>query len=236
MSMSGNTILYEDLPIAALVFFFLFIAISIVHLVFCFLEMDKPRAITKPFCLGTLAIAATIAFPQEWALYLALYAGMVGDIFLIYNKKPAFFFAGTGFFFVNHILFIIEYFLRVPSPAEPAYAYAVGYVAAFFLFALSLYFPSIKIAKKKPTALCGSFYFSVLLLDLTTAIISCCLGNFIWSILGVFGALFFLASDMILSVTTFKEGAKKQNFPIMLTYLAAECLIAVGMGLTIITY
>ena len=51
-----NDIVHAPLFPAAATFFVLFLAISALELVFCFREMERPRKITKPFCVLLLAL------------------------------------------------------------------------------------------------------------------------------------------------------------------------------------
>ncbi|MCI7212824.1 MAG: hypothetical protein MR467_01565, partial [Bacillales bacterium] len=61
------------------VFIGLFLLISIIHLVFCFKEMEKWRKITKPFCVIILAIAIAFASPTQYLIYIGLLFGVIGD-------------------------------------------------------------------------------------------------------------------------------------------------------------
>ena len=45
---------------ATLILLIVFAVVSLIHLIFCALEMEKVRKITKPFCLAVLLIASIV--------------------------------------------------------------------------------------------------------------------------------------------------------------------------------
>ena len=88
------------------VFFYLalglFLACSLFHLVVAFLEKEKLRKISKPFCLLFLSIAVILAVPHYPMLYIAALAGFVGDIILIWKDNKVCVGLGVVSFWIGH--------------------------------------------------------------------------------------------------------------------------------------
>ena len=79
-----NDIVHAPLFPVAATFFVLFLAISALELVFCFREMERPRKITKPFCVLLLALAFLFARPEGYLVYIGL-----GYIARKHRRQPA---------------------------------------------------------------------------------------------------------------------------------------------------
>ena len=65
----------------------LFIACSVTHLVFVFLEKEKARMITKGLIVGTLLIFALISKTKEPLIYLGLVSSLFADLILLLTQK-----------------------------------------------------------------------------------------------------------------------------------------------------
>ena len=210
----------------------LFVASSAVHLVFCFREMEKMRRVTKILPLLFLSIAFTIQFPNEWALWAALFSGMLGDFFLLWKKKQGIFFlVGVAFFFACHLFALAEYvFLTYPMQMGFYIAYWV-YVG---VFVLGMGYFCFRIVKKKSLIGPLTFYFAVLTGNLLMSIFAATQfsSSMLW--IAVVGEALFLLSDAILGMTMFGKDVKRRDFYIMVTYLLAQLLIATGMGLSLL--
>jgi len=86
----------------AIIFFSLFVIISLVELFLAFNEYEKWRMIIKPFSLFFLALSALFALPTPPLIYIGAFLGMIGDIFLIFVRKKKLFILGTLSFLFGH--------------------------------------------------------------------------------------------------------------------------------------
>ena len=222
---------WSHIPVASYVFFGLFVALSLVHLVFCFLEKELARKITK--CPGTLClfVAAVIAVPNEPLVYLGLFFGLLGDFCLLKKHKVWPFICGTVSFLIGHILYIAM-FIRLCG--ELHYAYFVGTGLWVILFPILFVRLAKTIVHQKKLIVIGCIYFSLLTLDLIWAIIACAHGCLDYVLLSAFGAVCFIISDSFLTRTMFKKDVKRRDFYIMSTYLLAQGLIIVGFVMTLL--
>ena len=221
---------FSAIPVVSYVFFGLAVAVSLVHLVFCFREMELPRKITKGFCTGFLVIALAFYIPKYPLIYVGLALGCLGDIFLLKKHKVWPFALGMISFLVGHILYIAQMMI-IAKPDHYAYYVATGVYVVLFTVIMFRFIN--KICRMKGLALGGTVYFAVLSLDLIWAIICCARGHVDHCILSVFGAICFLASDIILSYTSFVSNRKRRDFYIMSTYILAQMLLTLGLAFTV---
>ncbi len=222
---------WSRIPIISYVFFGIFLVVSIVHLIFCFLQMEKARKATKCFTTMALGVAVACAIPTEPLPYIGLFLGMAGDFALLKKHKVLPFVAGLVLFLLGHIIYIIEY-VRLCSPAH------WGFVAGVIVYGVLSPFIYASIAKRvvhqKKLIVGGAFYLDVLTLALITPITACALGQVNYVLLCVFGAASFLLSDIILTYTMFKKDVARRDFYIMFTYLLAQAFIACGFVFTVL--
>ena len=79
-------------------------------------------------------------------------------------------------------------------------------------------------------ALIGNFYMPMLLILSFMGVIKASTSDVHWpGILFCVGYVFFLISDVSLTIVTFKKDYKRRDFYIMLTYLIAEFLIVFAL-------
>ncbi len=217
------------------VFIGLFAAVSIFHLVVSFLENRKLRRISKPFCLIFLGLASVCVRPTDgWPIYLGAFFGAVGDIFLIKKDKVNLVIGCTSFF-LGHICYI-GYMLTILYKANimPWWGYLVAFGSYLVVVGICIK-PMIHVATGNKFLGVGmSIYFGSLLASLGTSVGLATLGPSNLYALCVAGALLFILSDTVLIFTIFRHGIKRKDFYIMLTYLAAECLIILTLTLVAI--
>ena len=221
---------FAAIPVVSYVFFGLSVAISLVHLGFCFYEMELARKATKPFCILFLTIAIACAIPQYPLVYIGMALGCLGDTFLLKKHKVWPFVGGMVSFLIGHILYIIQ-MIMIAKPEHYAYYLVMGlYLVLFIVF---MFRPVNRVARMKGLALGGDIYFAVLSMDLIWAIICCAKGHFDYCFLAVLGAICFIISDIYLAYTSFVSNRKRRDFYIMLTYLLAQAFIGIGLTFTL---
>ena len=222
---------WNRIPIASYIFFGLFLLTSVVHLVFCFFEMELPRKITKCFTTGFLSIACIIAIPTEPLVYLGCVFSMLGDLFLLKKHKVWPFVGGMVSFLVAHICYIAA-FIALCQPLH--YGYYVFLAVYMVVFPVLFFQVAKRIVHQKKIVFGGTMYFAVLTMDLIWAIIACCKGHLDYCLLCAFGAASFLVSDIFLTKTMFQRDVKRRDFYIMATYLLAQGLIIAGFTMTLL--
>lgn len=226
--------LLNRLGIAGIVFISLFFVTTIVELVFAFLVKEKARKIVKPFCLLFLVIPTIIVLPNHPFIYVGLIFGLLGDIILI-SKKKAMFFLGTISFLIEHILFIVEFFvtffplLDVSLPYWVFIIYGIIYLLLVIIFAKRI----IKMVKNLPIAIFGLNYMIIIIMLIAISL-TATIYQYQYIIITLFGYIIFFVSDTILTLATFSKDIKRRDFYIMLTYLIAQFLIVFGFALTYI--
>jgi len=219
------------IPVTSYIFFGLFIVISLAEIIFAFNEKEVIRKTIKPFCLLFLALAAIFLVPNHPLIYIGALLGMVGDIFLIW-KKPPLFLAGTAAFLLGHLCYISEMlFVMMKDQPMPWWFYVVV-AFSVLLFVIAAYPLSKKITQNRWIALLGNSYLSVLVLVVVVSLISSINGFADYMILGIIGGISFLASDIVLTNSTFIKDFKRRDYYIMLFYLLGQAFIVAGISLT----
>ncbi len=213
--------------VPGLIFLILFGVVSLVHLFFCYKENEKLRAITKPFCLLMLIIAAIILVPSKPLIYVGAILGLIGDIFMLFKHNKICFAFGTFVFLGGHFLYIAQAILSL--------SYQINYIAYIVvpIALVALAFLIYPLTKKMCgiLALPGNFYMMILLTGLAFGIMLAVdnTAKPLPGILMAIGYASFFISDTILSITTFAKDVKRRDFYIMLSYLLGEFLIVFGL-------
>jgi hypothetical protein len=223
------------------VFFYLFFGLSIfaslLNILFAYLEKEKLRRASKPFCLLFISLALILAVPHEPLIYAGALLGLAGDIILIFKEKKICVGAGSLVFLFGHICYIAEIVKIIysrgllASLAHPWVYWLLGVVG----FMLLMIWPMYRLTKhSKVFTLIGIFYSTILLSVGASAIVGICLGLERYFFLIVVGDVFFVASDSTLAYTIFIENIKRKDYYIMLTYLLGEYFILSGLVLTVL--
>lgn len=213
------------------VFSSLFIAASLSHLVFCFFEKEKARILTKPLLMPLLAFSVSAFlvphFPaSRTALILivcALMFGWIGDMLLITTENKKRFLLGAASFLVGHFFWMSQYVSYIRNLPVWIFAFAVPcYIAALAL---------VFVVVGKPKGIMGIslvLYGTVLCLLNLTGIAAFYVNRSVPALLFFFGSVLFVVSDTILGRSVLKSDFRRSAFFIMLTYIAAQTLLACG--------
>lgn len=205
-----------------------FFALSAVHLYACYFHIIRLRYITKPFLMPVLALLYLVSAGSFSAVvFAAVLFGMLGDIFLLFRRRKAFFGAGLAAFAVGHVLYLTVLIPPSLAVSQPVWLYALmalpflAGVAACCVrrmpFAPKLFHPAMLIYALLLASM-GFFTLALMLSARTTA-----------AVLLFTGALCFIGSDTILALSIFKYKERvKANFAVMLTYIAAQFLLISG--------
>lgn len=194
------------------------------------------RHVTKVLLMPFLALGFFVLWrdisiePVPWLVVAALIMGCVGDTCLIDHQHSMGFPLGLASFSIGHVLYIWQMCRITAAPAIwmvvlLVLVYGAGTVMTFK-----------KLTPFLPKKLLGGclFYMLVLCTLSATAAVGVLTDFSVGTVILFLGTLVFLLSDTILSFEIFKEETKNGNLKVMITYIAAQLLIAVGFFLRMI--
>lgn len=196
-----------------------FIVVSLTHLVFQLVDLEPAASLSKWLLMPTLALAVLMATPSRRSfstaiLVTAITLSWLGDITPLY-ASDFFFVLGLSFFLFSHLAYLTA-FTRGFGFTRPR-PWALVYVVWWLGFVLLLG-PSLG-GLLVPVALYGAVL-GAMAAYASRGTVAVALG----------GALF-LVSDTLLGTNKFLSGFElwESGFVIMVTYLAAQGLIAWGL-------
>ncbi len=208
-----------SLSLRTFVFFIPYLIFSMVHLVALAVENDALSTFTKPLLMLSLLAALLFALPR-WRTAVALLGSLAllfswaGDVGIASPGELSFLVA-LGFFLIAHVFYIILFVrkLRMRRLSLWSLLYLAWWVALVALLAPHIGPLLIPVA-----------VYGLVLGVMGAAALSC------HRLIALGGALF-VVSDTILGLDRFLPGFElwQVHFLIMLTYLAAQGLIALGI-------
>ncbi|MGI5424916.1 lysoplasmalogenase [Streptomyces sp. CA-179760] len=179
---------------------------------------DAGHTVAKPLLMPLLALWAGLRQAPR-LLLAALLFGWGGDVLLLSDAEPAFL-AGMGSFAAGHVCYLVlfrTYGSRNAVPRARAGLIALGYGTAL-VTTVALLWPDLPADLRVPVAgysllLTAMAYGSVTRLGLYA---------------GLGGALFLLSDTLIATGVADWPQLPRPDFWIMLTYIAAQALLAGG--------
>jgi len=226
-----------------------FFIVAAMHLILCSAEKEKLCVITKPLLMPLLILAVFLyvkfvsqTLELRFALLIgALFFGWIGDIFLLGSTPSQNNFArGVVFFLLGHVLYIIILFhIYDFSHIQLAPFVIVSLLYIFIVYIISTKFNLPKGLFGKliiiyAVILCMSSFLSIIMLtsysnirSATTQIIDYSMN--IKTIMLLLGGVSFAISDSVLSYITFNHRFKYCDTLVMVTYLLAQFLLALGI-------
>lgn len=205
-------------------------AASVTHLAACGLGKSRLRYFTKLLLMPLIAAlyCALVDRPAP-AVLAAMFCGWAGDFFMIYKHRDAFLAAGMAAFGLGHILYVARIGV-IAAAAHPRLFTALagtlvpGAVAVIIFVVLRRRIP-------KQLRLPGLMY-GLLLASLGSAAFIALRAGAPGGAYLLAGGCLFLCSDGILSFETFRDGdSNAADVAVMLTYIAAQTLLAIGFSL-----
>ncbi|QQO10468.1 lysoplasmalogenase [Breznakiella homolactica] len=203
----------------------LFICNALLHLVFSYLSINIPRAITKVLIMPLLLLFYLLtARDLTVMVILAAVFGWLGDVFLLKISSTRFFRLGLASFLIGHLCYI---------PAMIQFTGDVHVLALVIslIIAVPLAYLVIKFVNPdKPMRIPAAVYSLVIVLMSVTAL-QLMLFRMDGQGFAVFiGSLCFLISDSLLAFFTFGTMPKRGSFYIMLPYILAQTFIVIGLA------
>lgn len=211
-------------------FLLLFITSSAVHLWASAKSDINLRAKTKGFILSSLLLwYITTSVQPESFVIAALLFSWFGDILLI-GKGIKWFASGGISFGLSHVFFCLSYLNQIQFNSIPVAVLIVAAIvyitAGLIIFSkLKVFLPKSLLAAMFSYMLVNSTQGCFALLRLLTLRNTAGLITFIGT------TLFFISDATLFFVRFAKDGKKRNHFMVMLTYIAAEFLIVLGLVL-----
>lgn len=227
----------EDKLPALIISATLLAAVAVLHLISCLIELKNVRYITKPLLMpAVILLHVAICGFKYPAVILALVFGCIGDILLmLINRRRANFVLGLLSFLIGHLLYIFAAF-RIGLPQASFAANAgtlrlIVCIAVMLVGAASVFAFLYPYVYKKLRVPCAVYI--LVLSCMAFTMIFCLTGGFtVHALLRAVGGVLFMVSDMILSCKLFGVfKGRRMNFWVMLTYIAAQILLALGFAL-----
>ncbi len=205
-------------------------AASVTHLAACGLGKSRLRYSTKLLLMPLVAaLYCALADRPAPAVLAAMFCGWVGDFFMIYKHKDAFLAAGMAAFGVGHILYVAHIGV-IAAAAEPRLFTALAATLVPGAVAIVI-FAVLRRRIPKQLRLPGLLY-GLLLASLGSAAFIALRAGAPGGAYLLAGGCLFLCSDGILSFETFRDGdSNAADVAVMLTYIAAQTLLAIGFSM-----
>ncbi len=202
-----------------------FIAVSVIHLIAAFFEIEKLRKITKlllvPLLLAYfIAARGSLFTPVLMAALLAL----LGDFFLLEPQKPIFFTLGLSSFLLGHLCYIFAFIVFTET-------FHIPMLIISYIIAIALEVVIMKTVKPDKSMIIPAALYTFIILSMSGFALQLMRSNpTIWTILIFMGSLLFICSDTLLAFFTFRKMPKRGNFYVMLFYIAAQAFIMIGLS------
>ena len=207
------------------IFIVIFAIVAVVYLVSLFFKNGIFQAIGKA-CLVPLVLAVYLSGVKS--LYIpvifALAFGWLGDVFLLKINNTLFFRMGLTCFLLGHVCYIPS--MLHFSGGLHLFVLILSLVAATPMGVL-LY---VLVRPGREMKLLVIIYEAVILLMSVSALQLFIAQGTPFGALVFAGSLCFLASDSMLAFFTFRAKPRHGDFFVMLTYIAAQFCIAMGLS------
>lgn len=198
-----------------------YVLVGIVHLIALLVDAARLSTFTKPLLMPLLLAGLLFALPR-WRSEVALLGSLgilfsfLGDTSLMYSGDLGFL-LGLGFFLLAHVAYLVLFLRRLRMRRLPAWA------AIYGLWWLALV---LVLAPRTGVLLVPVAVYGLVLGAMGAFALRC-------NRLVAIGGALFVASDTLLGMNKFLPGFDlwQVDFLIMLSYLAAQGLIALGVVL-----
>ncbi len=207
----------------------IYIIIACIHLTMCFFEQEKWRKVTKPMLmlilLGTTILYGVHTNDFNYALYIAICLGLLGDILLIFDHHHLIFGCGGVSFFLGHVLYISQMISDLQVKVQWYF-----YIVLILILIIWCLFttPRLKSNLKQLATSC-SIYGFILLFGVIISMINFFHNPSCGNLMLIFGFVLFIVSDTILVISVFYKNFKRSHFYLMIPYIIAQLLLAYGI-------
>ncbi len=212
------------------IFLVLFLVLTGIHLYHSWLDDKKHRAMTKPFLL--LLLAAFYAVSADgicWTLLFALLTSWLGDLLLI-PKGHQWFARGGVCFLISHFLYMGVYLPNLRLDAVP-WGLLLLLAPVYYGIAVMIIRAVAPTTPKKMVKPMGMYLLTNGTMNLL-ALVRLFSIRTTGSVVAYVGAVLFFVSDCTLFLVRYyrkPEIVFKKHFTVMITYLAGQFLIMLGI-------
>ncbi len=206
----------------------LFAGVSVLHLIACFRRYPRIRIVTKVLLMPLLC-AFYLAYAHDIRLLVvaALVFGWLGDVFLIFKRLKISMLLGICAFALGHIFYVGAILSEHPAP-HILMLIPLALCALWTAFVYRKLLPFAPKSLRKP----GLVYALLLSLTALSSLYVLLVTQEIAYLIAFIGGLFFMLSDTLLTGQEYRKELKHGNFYVMLTYIAAQALLVVGLAQT----
>jgi uncharacterized membrane protein YhhN len=196
-----------------------YVLVGVVHLVALLTNAAQLSSFTKPLLMPLLLAGLLFALPR-WRSEVALLGSLgilfsfLGDTSLMYSGDLGFL-LGLGFFLLAHVGYLILFLRRLRMRRLPAFAAVYGVWWLALVAVLAPHTGALLVPVAVYGLVLGAMGASALRCNRLVAV----------------GGILFVASDTLLGLDKFLPGFDlwQSDFLIMLSYIAAQGLIALGV-------
>jgi len=211
----------------------LYIVMSIFISYVNFINRPKLHTIFKCFPLSILIITSIILLPNEYLIYIGFIFAVIGDALILCKFKNSFVFGAISFF-ISHIFFLIKLFLLINTANNGVFPTYLYLLIPIMVLSIDITTTLLLFKKVKFLSIPMGLYFAILFVNLLVSTVLIALSNQIIFILMFLGYIFFIVSDIFITLKEYVIQLKKHNFLIICTYYIAQILIAIPLYLTIL--
>lgn len=207
---------------------FLFLTVTVIHLIACYKRYPKTRTATKVLlmpllCLFYLSVAREIRL----LVVAAILFGWIGDVLLLLERKNTFMLLGIIAFALGHVCYISAILAAYPHPGLQILI-PLALLAAWITFVCMKLLPYAPKSLRVP-GLIYAILLSGTCLSALYELLCTCKGAYA---IAFVGGLFFMLSDTLLTGQQYRKELRHGNFYVMLTYILAQLLLIVGLAQT----
>lgn len=214
--------------------FAVFAAVSVIHLIRCYQQKEGLSDITKFTLMPALLLffsaftflnLNSISIPHI-LIITALVFSFLGDAALIFDSEKALFALGMLFFAVTQLCYIVFSVIKFPPVKFPL---IIGIITAL-VYICGLIYQFMRM-KKHLKGMKNMFIAYGLLISMMSwlFVVSAVAAPSVGTVLAAIGSLLFIISDSMVAYSYFMGVIVKGKFFIMITYIAAQFLIIIGV-------
>lgn len=206
------------------VWLWVFVSVSVLHLLGFIFENGIVRHLTKPLLLISLGLFYRSSVNKiNWIYLIAVFFSFLGDVLLIFDSELNFI-LGLATFLISHIFYIVMVLkgLEQSSHVNKVRA-AIPFIVLFFVL-ISFLKDSLDVMLI-PVVVYGL----VISLFGTMALLNFKLKKNKPSLILLIGAILFIISDSILAINKFYSAKEILAVSVMITYLLAQYCICVSV-------
>lgn len=210
-----------------------FLAMAVLHLVSCMLDTEIFQGVTKALLMPLLLawfLNARLASEKKYSNFIiaALVFSWIGDVILLFAPRgEQFFIGGLGSFLIAQIFYITAFRYRLMRKQEKLNASTILMIPLPFVLFFVLFFLFLMPYLENMLIPVAVYSIVVTTMGILAAMNFALRSKPYFAII-LCGAVLFIISDALLAVNKFVSEIPGSVFWIMLTYISAQTLIALG--------